>query len=61
MDNLRKKPNNKNFIKEKILSDITRKNIERSYRIENTEGTKAHYSSRYGWTLRRTVLEENKL
>jgi|TARA_R110000764_G_scaffold139885_1_gene227972 hypothetical protein len=34
----------------KILSDLTKKDIEKIYK------TKAYYSQRYGWTLRRTVL-----
>ncbi len=37
----------------RILSDITRKDIEKSYNILDTQGTKAYYSNRYGWTLRR--------
>ena len=37
----------------KILSDITRKDIEKSYNISDTQGTRAYYSNRYGWTLRR--------
>ena len=37
----------------RILSDITRKDIEKSYDILETQGTRAYYSNRYGWTLRR--------
>ena len=37
----------------RMLSDITRKDIEKSYNILDTQGTKAYYSNRYGWTLRR--------
>jgi len=37
----------------RILSDITRKDIEKSYNILDTQGTRAYYSNRYGWTLRR--------
>jgi len=37
----------------RILSDITRKDIEKSYSILETQGTRAYYSNRYGWTLRR--------
>ena len=40
----------------RILSDLTRKDIEKSYKIENTNNTEAYYSNRYGWTLRR-ILE----
>ena len=39
----------------RILSDITRRDIEKSYNIDKTNGTEAYYSNRYGWTLRRTV------
>tara|TARA_B100000029_G_C17460609_1_gene918371 strand:- start:631 stop:819 length:189 start_codon:yes stop_codon:yes gene_type:complete len=38
----------------KIVSDLTRREIEKSYSIENMEGTEAYYSNRYGWTLRKT-------
>ena len=37
----------------RILSDITRKDIEKSYNILETQDTRAYYSNRYGWTLRR--------
>ena len=37
----------------RILSDITRKDIEKSYNISDTQGARAYYSNRYGWTLRR--------
>ena len=37
----------------RMLSDITRKDIEKSYNITDTQGTRAYYSNRYGWTLRR--------
>jgi len=39
----------------KIFSDITRRDIEKSYNINNTQGTEAYYSNRYGWTLRKTI------
>ena len=39
----------------RILSDITRKDIEKSYNILETQGTRAYYSNRYGWTLRRDI------
>ena len=39
----------------RILSDITRKDIEKSYNLDTIRGTEAYYSSRYGWTLRRTI------
>ena len=37
----------------RILSDFTRKDIEKSYNISDTQSTRAYYSNRYGWTLRR--------
>ena len=37
----------------RMLSEITRKDIEKSYNILDTQGTRAYYSNRYGWTLRR--------
>ena len=39
----------------RILSNITRRDIEKSYNITNAQGTEAYYSNRYGWTLRRTI------
>ena len=39
----------------KILSDITRRDIEKSYNFNSMQRTEAYYSNRYGWTLRRTV------
>ena len=37
----------------RILSNITRKDIEKSYKILETQDTRAYYSNRYGWTLRK--------
>ncbi len=39
----------------RILSDITRRDIEKSYNIDSISGTEAYYSNRYGWTLKRTI------
>ncbi len=39
----------------KILSEMTKKDIEKSYNLETINGTEAHYSNRYGWTLRRST------
>ena len=39
----------------KINSDVTRKDIEKSYNIDSNLGTEAYFSDRYGWTLRKTV------
>ena len=40
----------------KILSDITRRDIEKSFNIDSIDGTEAYYSNRYGWTLKRVVV-----
>ena len=32
----------------RMLSDITRKDIEKSYNISDTQGTRTYYSNRYG-------------
>tara|TARA_B100000700_G_C14766667_1_gene724709 strand:+ start:383 stop:574 length:192 start_codon:yes stop_codon:yes gene_type:complete len=42
---------------DKILSESesARKDIEKSYNLESINGTEAYYSSRYGWTLRKTI------
>ena len=48
---------NKHKIDENRLSEfITRKDIEKSYNIDSTDGTEAYYSNRYGWTLRKTIV-----
>ena len=39
----------------RILSEITRRDIEKSYNIDSIDGTEAYYSNRYGWTLKRTI------
>ena len=39
----------------RILSNITKKDIEKSYNINGIYDTEAYYSNRYGWTLRRTI------
>jgi hypothetical protein len=39
----------------KLLADITRKDIEKSYNITNSTNMEAYYSNRYGWTLRRII------
>ena len=38
----------------KILSEFTKKEIEKSYNLERVKGTEAYFSNRYGWTLRKT-------
>ena len=39
----------------KILSEFIKKDIEKSYNLDSVKGTEAHFSNRYGWTLRKTV------
>ena len=39
----------------KILSDIARRDIEKSYYLDAIRGTEAYYSGRYGWTLRKSI------
>ena len=39
----------------KILSDMTRRDIKKSYNLDTIRGTEAYYSGRYGWTLRRSI------
>ena len=39
----------------KILSEMTRRDIEKSYNLDTIKGTEAYYSSRYGWTLRESI------
>ena len=46
---------NLSFDSIKVLSDLTQKDIERSYNIENVKNTEANYSNRYGWFLRRVI------
>jgi hypothetical protein len=38
----------------KILFEFTKKDIEKSYKLDTIKGTEAYFSNRYGWTLRRT-------
>ena len=40
----------------RVLSDITSRDIEKSYNIDQKNGTEAYYSDRYGWTLRKTIV-----
>ena len=41
----------------KVLSEFTRKDIEKSYNLDTFKGTEAYFSNRYGWTLRRATSE----
>ena len=48
--------NNKSDIdKTKVLSEFTRRDIEKSYSLEAISGTEAYFSERYGWILRKTM------
>jgi len=38
-----------------VLSEFTRKDIEKSYSLDVIKGTQAYFSNRYGWTLRKTI------
>ena len=51
------KSNNDNSMVDsvKVLSEFTRKDIEKSYNPDTIKGTEAYFSNRYGWTLRRTI------
>ena len=52
-----KNQNKKNSLADsiKILTDLSRNDIEKSYHIDTVSGTNAYYSQRYGWALRRTT------
>ena len=39
----------------KIISDITRIDIQKSINLKDTNTTEAYYSNRYGWTLRKII------
>ena len=39
----------------KILSDTARRDIEKSYNLDTIRGIEPYYSSRYGWTLRKSI------
>ena len=38
-----------------ITNEFTKKDIEKSYDLDNIKGTEAYYSNRYGWTLRKSI------
>ena len=38
-----------------ITNEFTKKDIEKSYNLDNLKGTEAYYSNRYGWTLRKSI------
>ena len=44
-----------------ILAEMTRKDIEKLYSLESFSNVNAHYSERYGWTLKKkNVLPPDK-
>mgnify|MGYP001464162071 CR=1 FL=1 len=50
----KKNKENKDF-KEEVVTNNTRKEIEKSFGIDIGQGTEAYFSDRYGWTLRKTI------
>ena len=36
-----------------ILAEMTRNDIEKSYNLEDFSNVNAHYSERYGWSLKK--------
>ena len=60
MDNSDNKSNQKNedpksIDNSKLITEIARRDIEKSININNSHGTEAYYSNRYGWTLRKII------
>ena len=51
----KKKNKSKEFNKTSITNEFTKKDIEKSYNLDNLKGTEAYYSNRYGWTLRKSI------
>ena len=51
----KKKNKNKEFNNTSITNEFTKKDIEKSYNLDNLKGTEAYYSNRYGWTLRKSI------
>ena len=39
----------------KILTEITKKDIQKLYNLENFSDIEASYSDRYGWTLKKII------
>jgi len=39
----------------KLLADLTRREIDKAYNINNSNDTETYYSNRYGWSLRKTI------
>jgi len=39
----------------RLLADLTRREIDKAYNINNISETETYYSNRYGWSLRKTI------
>ena len=39
----------------KILTEMTRKDIEKTYKIENFSNIETTYTDRYGWSLKKNT------
>ena len=51
----KKKGKSKEFNDTLITNEFIKKDIEKSYNLDNLKGTEAYYSNRYGWTLRKSI------
>ena len=51
----KKKVKSKEFNNTLITNEFIKKDIEKSYDLDNLKGTEAYYSNRYGWTLRKSI------
>ena len=51
----KKKAESNEFNNTVITTEFTKKDIEKSYNLDNLKGTEAYYSNRYGWTLRKSI------
>ena len=38
-----------------ILAEMTKKDIQKSYKLENFPNIEATYTDRYGWSLKKTT------
>ena len=38
-----------------ILAEMTKKDIQKSYKLENFPNIEATYTDRYGWSLKKTI------
>ena len=51
----KKKAESNEFNNTVITNEFTKKDIEKSYNLDNLKGTEAYCSNRYGWTLRKSI------